>query len=167
MEQIQNWVSGALAGDPARFDRLVAALRGKAVAVAYSRLHDYHLAQDAAQMAFVVAFQNLSRLRDPAAFSAWRRRITVSQCHRIARRRRLQEASLTGEDRLTAMGLPPRLLGQRCERRAATLVRRAHLVRYRRVGVDDCHGDRRHVQAERCHACLDPGGERLRDLGEP
>ena len=38
-------------------------------------------------MAFVVAFQNLKQLRDPEALPAWLRRITLSQCSRICRKR--------------------------------------------------------------------------------
>ena len=57
------------------------------IAVAYDRLGDYHLAQDAAQMTYVTAFRNLSELREPAAFTGWLRRITLSQCNRMTRRK--------------------------------------------------------------------------------
>lgn len=101
--------------EPGFFDRAVAAWRGNAIAVAYARLGDHHLAQDAAQMAFVAAFQNLRKLRDPAAFPAWLRRITISQCHRITRKHRIPERSLDSNAIEVAAGGPDP--GSVCERR--------------------------------------------------
>lgn len=50
---------------------------------------DAHLAQDAAQEAFVSAFQNLEQLRQPAAFSGWLRQIVLTQAHRLVRGKQL------------------------------------------------------------------------------
>ena len=55
------------------------------LSLAYHRLGDYHLAQDAAQLTFIVAFRNLESLRNPAALRAWLCRIAVSQCSRMLR----------------------------------------------------------------------------------
>jgi RNA polymerase sigma factor (sigma-70 family) len=68
---------------------LVRAYQDLAVAYATSILRDYHLAEDAAQEAFVEAYQELPRLRAPAAFGAWLRTIIFKHCDRLTRRKRL------------------------------------------------------------------------------
>jgi RNA polymerase sigma factor (sigma-70 family) len=49
-------------------------------------LHDFHLAEDAAQEAFFEAYRSLPKLREPAAFAGWFRRIVFKHCDRITRR---------------------------------------------------------------------------------
>jgi F-type H+-transporting ATPase subunit beta len=56
-----------------------------AYASAYAILGDPHLAQDAAQEAFLDAYQNLTHLREPAAFPGWFRRIVFGRSHRELR----------------------------------------------------------------------------------
>lgn len=46
-------------------------------------------AEDAVQDAFLEAFRDLDRLREPSRFDAWLMRIAVHQAHRRLRRRRL------------------------------------------------------------------------------
>ena len=46
----------------------------------YSLLGDFHLAEDAAQEAFIRAFADLQRLRNPEAFAGWFRRIVFMRC---------------------------------------------------------------------------------------
>ncbi len=58
-----------------------------AVGYSYSILHDFQLAEDAAQEAFFEAYRTLPKLREPAAFAGWFRRIVFKQCDRITRRR--------------------------------------------------------------------------------
>jgi RNA polymerase sigma factor (sigma-70 family) len=60
-----------------------------AVGYAYSILGDFHLAEDAAQDAFVQAYLDLSTLREARAFPSWLRRIVLKQCNRITRRKRV------------------------------------------------------------------------------
>ena len=57
-------VERAREGDPVAFDTLVRRFRHMAVAYAYSLLGDFHLAEDAAQEAFVRAFRDIASLRD-------------------------------------------------------------------------------------------------------
>lgn len=56
---------------------------------AYALLGDYGAAEDAAQDAFVAAWQNLSHIRDTRTFPGWLKRVVASQCHRRLRRNRL------------------------------------------------------------------------------
>jgi RNA polymerase sigma factor (sigma-70 family) len=73
-----------------------------AFACAYAVLGDAYLAEDTAQEAFVVAWQKLSQLRDPAAFPGWFKRIVLSQCNRLTRASRLPIVPLeAGIDTLT------------------------------------------------------------------
>jgi len=56
---------------------------------AYAVLGDFYLAEDAAQEAFITAWQNLNQLRMPMAFAGWLRRIVLTRCNRLTRGQRL------------------------------------------------------------------------------
>ena len=58
-----------------------------AVGYAYSILGDFHLAEDAAQEAFLDAYRHLGDLRGPLAFPGWLRRIVFKHCDRRTRKR--------------------------------------------------------------------------------
>jgi RNA polymerase sigma factor (sigma-70 family) len=72
------------------FEEIVRRFQDLVFACAYARLRDPALAEDAAQDAFLLAWQRLGQLRDPAAFPGWIRRLAVTQCHRRLRGTRLQ-----------------------------------------------------------------------------
>jgi RNA polymerase sigma factor (sigma-70 family) len=57
-------------------------------------LGNSHLAQDAAQEAFIAAYQNLDQLQEPKAFPGWLRRIVFTQCTRLTRGKRVVNQSL-------------------------------------------------------------------------
>ena len=82
-----------------RFEHLVAAC-------AYARLRDPALAEDAAQDTFLLAWQCLDQLREPAAFPGWIRRLVLTQCHRRLRGTRL-ELRPEGEGRHVAASSDP------------------------------------------------------------
>ena len=85
------------------FGEIVRAFQDMAYACAYAVLGDFHLAEDAAQEAFVSAWQKLSQLRHPEAFPGWFRRIVLTECNRLTRGKRLRTVSLDEVD------LPPPL----------------------------------------------------------
>jgi RNA polymerase sigma factor (sigma-70 family) len=87
-ESASRLVSSAQAGDECAFAELARLHQDRAVAYATAILGDYHLAQDAAQEAFVVAFRELRSLREPAAFANWLRTIVFKYCDRVTRRKR-------------------------------------------------------------------------------
>jgi RNA polymerase sigma factor (sigma-70 family) len=87
-EKVISFVRAAQKGDEIAFEDLVRAYQDIAVAYASSVLGDYHLAEDAAQEAFVEAHRALPELREPAAFSAWFRAVLYKHCDRLTRRRR-------------------------------------------------------------------------------
>ena len=76
------------------FGELVRIFQDMAYACAYARLGDFYLAQDAAQEAFISAWQRLAQLRQPEAFPRWFRRIVLTECNRLTRGKRLPTISL-------------------------------------------------------------------------
>ena len=64
-------VAAALRGDQASFGLLYERHYRLAVGIAHGRLSDIHLAEDAAQEAFVIACRTLATLRDPRRFPEW------------------------------------------------------------------------------------------------
>jgi RNA polymerase sigma factor (sigma-70 family) len=72
------------------FEEIVRRFEQLVVAYAYARLRDPALAEDAAQDTFLLAWQRLNQLRDPAAFPGWIRRLALTQCHRRLRATRLE-----------------------------------------------------------------------------
>src|SRR5262245_13441466 len=87
MDALQVIVTRARDGEAEAFGILVRRFQDMAVGYGYSILHDFQLAEDAAQEAFFEAYRTLSKLREPAAFAGWFRRIVFKQCDRITRRR--------------------------------------------------------------------------------
>jgi RNA polymerase sigma factor (sigma-70 family) len=74
-------------GEPDSFSELVSSFQDMAVGYAYSILGDFHLAEDAAQEAFLDAYRHLRDLREPLAFPGWLRRIVFKHCDRRTRKR--------------------------------------------------------------------------------
>lgn len=97
MSELTPMVERAQAGDIAAFESLVKRCQNMAYGYAYAQLGDFHLAEDAAQEAFVDAYRLLGDLRAPAAFPGWLRRIIHKRCDRLTRGRR-------------AVSLPPETL---------------------------------------------------------
>ena len=71
----------------AAFGQIVRRFQDMAYGYAYSILGDPHLAEDAAQEAFIDAYRQLADLRDPDAFPGWFRRIVYKHCDRYTRRK--------------------------------------------------------------------------------
>jgi len=94
MEEVRSLVERSHGGDLEAFGRLVGRFQDMAHGYAYAILGDFHLAEDAAQEAFVEAYHSLAGLNDPAAFPGWFRRIVFKQADRIARRRRVRDVPL-------------------------------------------------------------------------
>ena len=112
MEQIEHLVSkvvddkAASAEKLAAFGQIVCRFQDMAYGCAYAILGDFHLAQDAAQEAFLVAYRQLPNLRNPKAFPGWFRQIVLSQCHHLTRRRHAGMTSLDAA--ITAVSTEPK-----------------------------------------------------------
>src|SRR5215831_36160 len=85
MERLESLIDASLSGDPDAYAAIVRRFQDMAVGYAYSMLHDFQLAEDAAQEAFFEAYRTLSKLRERAAFPGWFRRIVFKQCDRMTR----------------------------------------------------------------------------------
>jgi len=94
MEELEAAIRRAATGDPHAFGTIVRRFQDMAVGYAFSILGDFHLAEDAAQEAFVQAYRDLSQLREHAAFPSWFRRIVFKHCDRMTRRKRIQTVPL-------------------------------------------------------------------------
>jgi RNA polymerase sigma factor (sigma-70 family) len=97
----------AKAGDLASFNTVVREFQDMAVGYAYSVLGDFHLAEDAAQEAFVEAYYGLRGLKEPSAFPAWLRKIVSRRCSRLLRNRKLPSVPLEGAVELRDPALGP------------------------------------------------------------
>jgi RNA polymerase sigma factor (sigma-70 family) len=106
-ERTTGLVRAARTGDDTAFAALVRAYQDIAVAYAASILGDYHLAEDAAQEAFVEAHRKLRSLREPAAFAGWLRTIVFKHCDRLTRRKRHPVTGLEAARDVAAPGPSP------------------------------------------------------------
>ena len=88
MDTIEQQVRAAVRGDLEAYGLIVRRFQDMAIGYAFSLLGDFHLAEDAAQEAFVQAHRDLSNLREAAAFPCWFRRILFKQSDRLRRNRR-------------------------------------------------------------------------------
>jgi RNA polymerase sigma-70 factor (ECF subfamily) len=88
-------VRRAARGDALAFERLLATRADHAFRIAQAMLGDESEARDATQDAFVSAWRELPRLRDPERFDPWLRRILVNACRAQMRvRKRVREIRL-------------------------------------------------------------------------
>jgi RNA polymerase sigma-70 factor, ECF subfamily len=89
-------VEHARAGDADAFERLLDTRLDRAYRTALAILRTDWDTRDACQDAFVSAWRELPRLRDPTRFDAWLDRIVVNQCRSLLRSRkaRVREISI-------------------------------------------------------------------------
>ena len=107
MTPLEPLIAAARNGDEAAYEALVDRFRDMAYHKAYAVLGDHHLAQDAVQEAFLEAFASLDKLRQPAAFPGWFRRIVIKRIDRLIRNKSLPLASLdAGLDVAAEFGAP-------------------------------------------------------------
>jgi RNA polymerase sigma factor (sigma-70 family) len=88
-------VTRAQRGDRDAFDLLIGDAIDRLYAVARVILRDSDLAEDAMQEALVHCWRELPRLREPAKFDAWLRRLLVNAVTDQFRRQRRFKASVT------------------------------------------------------------------------
>jgi RNA polymerase sigma-70 factor (ECF subfamily) len=90
MPSTEELVKATQAGDASAFAELVRRYERAAIITAHSVLGDFHLAQDAAQEAFVYAHSMLNQLRSAASFGPWLLRIARRRAIRLQRTRRAE-----------------------------------------------------------------------------
>lgn len=89
MEELASLISRSRSGDLDAFGAIVRRFQDMAFGYAYSILGDFHLAEDAAQEAFIEAYRQLAALRTPGAFPGWFRKIVFKYCDRITRGKKM------------------------------------------------------------------------------
>ena len=99
---LSSLVVRAQTGDRAAYDDIVLRFQDMAVGYASALLGDFHLAEDAAQEAFVGAWTELPRLHEPAAFPGWFKRIVFMRCSRVLRKRQPVAIGHAAAESLTA-----------------------------------------------------------------
>jgi RNA polymerase sigma-70 factor (ECF subfamily) len=88
-EDDESIVARIRSGDPVAEEAFYRKYSGRVLALTTRLLGARSDAEDATQDAFVLALENIERLRDPAALLPWLMQIAVSQVRRRFRRRRL------------------------------------------------------------------------------
>jgi RNA polymerase sigma-70 factor (ECF subfamily) len=81
-------VQQAQGGDDLAFEELVDLDGDRCYAIAYRILRDVGRAEDAVQQAFLIAWRELPRLRDPDRYEVWLHRLLVNACYEELRRYR-------------------------------------------------------------------------------
>ncbi len=101
-----DWVRRAQSGDRAErndaFDHLVRDFEGMVYGVAYRRLSDSQLAEDAAQEAFLTAYKRIAQLKDVSAFPGWLKRIVLTHSDRLMRRQGAENELVDEQELLAA-----------------------------------------------------------------
>ena len=114
MEPLTSLVTRARAGNLAAYGQIVRRFQDMAHGYAYALVGDFHLAQDAAQDAFVEAYRDLAKLREPAAFPGWFRRIVFKRCDRLTRGKRPATVPLDAATEVGDSGsVPSRAVAER------------------------------------------------------
>ena len=112
---METTFADAQQGSIEAYGTLVERYQDMAVGYAFSILRDFHLAQDAAQEAFIEAFPTLARVHALEAFPSWMRRIVLKHCDRLTRKDR-RFTFLSAEEALTLPArdpLPDRIVEDR------------------------------------------------------
>lgn len=112
MEQIRDIVTRATSAATRderieAYGRLVEQFRDMACGYAYALLGDFHLAEDMAQEAFILAFEKLAQLDRPEAFPGWFRRIVSTRCGHLTRQKAVPMVALDDAAGLPAEAVPP------------------------------------------------------------
>jgi len=99
MQEIRSLIASATSADipierHIAFGEIVVRFQDMAYGCAYAILRDHDLAEDAAQEAFITAWQHLYHLHHPEAFPGWFRQIVLTQCFRLIRGNREERVSL-------------------------------------------------------------------------
>ena len=83
MTNYTDWVERAQSNVTAErndaFDHLVHDFQGMVYSIAFKRLSDRQLAEDAAQEAFLTAYKRIAQLQDVGAFPGWLKRIALTK----------------------------------------------------------------------------------------
>ena len=135
MDNLAEQIRAAQSGDMDAFGEIVKQFQHMAYGCAYAVLSDYHLAEDAAQEAFLDAYGKLGNLQEANAFPGWLRRIVLTRCARMTRRKRVATAPLSEAVGVLGRTDPPDREMERKERRDEVLAAVRSLPEAQRLTV--------------------------------
>ena len=101
---VGDLVRRAQAGDIESYEEIVRRFRASAFGQAFARLGDSQLAEDAVQDAFIETHLRLESLATPEAFPSWFRKVLVTACNRITRRRSVSTVPLSETEAVAEEG---------------------------------------------------------------
>ena len=100
--QEQSWIASARNGDEAAFGELVQKYQKRVYALTVRMCPTPELAEEAAQEAFLSAWQGLPFFRGDAAFSTWLYRLASNACVDLLRKERRHQGTSLDDDTVGA-----------------------------------------------------------------
>lgn len=100
--QEQSWIASARNGDEAAFGELVQKYQKRVYALTVRMCPTPELAEEAAQEAFLSAWQGLPFFRGDAAFSTWLYRLASNTCVDLLRKERRHQGTSLDDDTVGA-----------------------------------------------------------------
>lgn len=100
--QEQNWIASARNGDEAAFGQLVQKYQKRVYTLTVRMCPTPELAEEAAQEAFLSAWQGLPFFRGDAAFSTWLYRLASNACVDLLRKERRHQGTSLDDDTVGA-----------------------------------------------------------------
>ena len=100
--QEQSWITSARNGDEAAFGELVQKYQKRVYALTVRMCPTPELAEEAAQEAFLSAWQGLPFFRGDAAFSTWLYRLASNACVDLLRKERRHQGTSLDDDTVGA-----------------------------------------------------------------
>ena len=104
--QEQNWIAAAQTGDQSAFEQLVRLYEKRVYALTSRMCRNSADAEEAAQEAFLAAWQGLPFFRGDSSFSTWLYRLASNACVDVLRREGRHQPNLSLDDEDAAIDLP-------------------------------------------------------------
>lgn len=104
--QEQNWIAAAQTGDQSAFEQLVRLYEKRVYALTSRMCRNPADAEEAAQEAFLAAWQGLPFFRGDSSFSTWLYRLASNACVDVLRREGRHQPNLSLDDEDAAIDLP-------------------------------------------------------------
>jgi len=121
VDDLTPLVTRAQGNDERAYGELVRRFQDMAYGYAYAILHDFHLAEDAAQEAFIEGYRCLPGLEHPQAFPAWLKRIVFKHCDRLTRGKRVPTTALEAAGEVAARAPGPDEIAEKRDVQAQVL----------------------------------------------
>ena len=121
--QEQNWIAAAQTGDQSAFELLVRLYEKRVYALTSRMCRNPADAEEAAQEAFLAAWQGLPFFRGDSSFSTWLYRLASNACVDLLRREGRHQSSVSLDDEDAAIDLPDHSLSPHDEAERSELRR--------------------------------------------